>query len=66
MKPLALIVLVIVFAACNNAKEPASQSPDTSASSSADSIMRAVDSTKRADSLAKLTDTTRVKDTIKK
>jgi len=65
MKQLTLLVFVTAFIACNNAKEPASQTQDTSASSSADSIMRAVDSTKRADSLAKLSDTMRVKDTIK-
>jgi hypothetical protein len=64
----AFSISMIVLACNNNGKEPSNQGADSSATNSADSIKRAVDSTMKADSSAKHMDTLTMpkKDSIKK
>ncbi len=65
MKKVIFIVCSAFVLACNNtATETKEPTPDTSASSSADSILKAVEKMK-ADSAAMLTDSSK-KDSIKK
>jgi hypothetical protein len=61
-----LSMSLIVLACNNNGKEPATQGADTSATSSADSIAKAVDSMKKAETTDKATDTMPKKDSIKR
>jgi len=66
MKKTLLIACFAITMACNNATESTEQKQDTSASSSADSIMKAVEQMK-ADSAALHNDSTGPKkDSIKK
>jgi hypothetical protein len=62
----ALAIAMVVLACNNSGKEPATQNVDTSATSSADSIKNAVDSSMKADSMAKHKDSMPAKDPIKK
>lgn len=65
MKKLLAIVGFLGFMACNNSPESTEQKQDTSNSSSADSILKAVEKIK-ADSAALKGDSTLKKDSIKK
>jgi hypothetical protein len=64
MKKAIAPIFLIAVVACNNAGQSADQKKDTSASSSADSIMKAVDDSLNA--AAKQHDTTIKRDSIKK
>jgi len=66
MKKLSISMIFLAFIACNNATESKEQKADTSASSSADSILKAVEKMK-ADSAAMQRDTSGMpKDSLKK
>jgi hypothetical protein len=65
MKKIFGFLTIVMFMACNNGSGTSDRKQDTSASSSADSTLRAVEKMK-ADSSVNQTDTTSTKDSIKK